>query len=202
MARRGIHVEIDIAASMERVWSLTQNPASHPRWDLRFSAITPAESAPDDVQRFTYERSVLFHTVEGTGVSLGELIRPDGTRTSALRFSTTDRLSPLRSGRGYWRYTPLPNGGIRFVTGYDYDPGWGPIDVIVRPMIGWATAWSFDRLRIWAETGIPPERWPLSSVLACWRTDRPRAARCRRRPPTRHALDSAPATLASLEEPS
>ena len=26
-----------------------------------------------------------------------------------------------------------------------------------KPLIGWATAWSFDRLRIWAETGQPPE---------------------------------------------
>jgi len=202
VARRGIHVEVDIAAPMERVWALTQDPASHSRWDLRFSAITPTASASDGIQRFTYERSVLIHTIAGTGVSLGERFRPDGTRTSALRFSTNDRLSPLQSGRGYWRYTPLPNGGIRFVTGFDYDSGWGPIDVVVRPVIGWATAWSFDRLRIWAETGVPPERWPLRSVFAWWRSERPRAARCRRRPPRRHALDSAPATLAFLEEPS
>jgi hypothetical protein len=35
--------------------------------------------------------------------------------------------------------------------------------------MGWATAWSFDRLRIWLEDGIPPERslrrWALDAGL-------------------------------------
>ena len=122
-------------------------------------------------------------------------------RTSALRFSTPDRWSPIRSGRGYWRYEPAP-GGIRFITGYDYDPGWGPLDVLVRPALGWATAWSFDRLRIWLEGGPEPERWPLISAAWLWRADRPRASRCRRAPEggRRRAdhLRSAPATLAAL----
>lgn len=26
-----------------------------------------------------------------------------------------------------------------------------------RPLIGWATAWSFDRLRLWIDRGVPPE---------------------------------------------
>ena len=30
-------------------------------------------------------------------------------------------------------------------------------DRVFRPLMGWATAWSFDRLRIWAEDGITPE---------------------------------------------
>ena len=29
--------------------------------------------------------------------------------------------------------------------------------LLFRPMMGWATAWSFDRLRLWAETGQTPE---------------------------------------------
>ena len=201
MARRGIHVEIDIAAPMEHLWALTQDPELHPRWDVRFSRIQPTGTDAAGRQRFTYERRTPLHTVRGTGVSLGERLRPDGTRTSALRFSTTDRLSPIRRGRGYWRYIPLPDGRVRFVTGYDYDPGWGPADVLVRPLLGWATAWSFDRLRIWAETGVAPERWGLVSVFAWWRADRPRATRCGRRPAGRHALDDAPATLADLREP-
>ncbi|MEW2011794.1 MULTISPECIES: SRPBCC family protein [Microbacterium] len=201
MARRGIHVEIDIAAPMEHLWALTQDPELHPRWDVRFSRIQPTGTDASGRQRFTYERRTPLHTVRGTGVSLGERLRPDRTRTSALRFSTTDRLSPIRRGRGYWRYIPLRDGRVRFVTGYDYDPGWGPADVLVRPLLGWATAWSFDRLRIWAETGVAPERWGLVSVLAWWRADRPRAARCGRRPAGRHALDDAPATLADLREP-
>jgi hypothetical protein len=27
---------------------------------------------------------------------------------------------------------------------------------LFRPLIGWATAWSFDRLRLWIERGVPP----------------------------------------------
>jgi uncharacterized membrane protein YphA (DoxX/SURF4 family) len=27
-----------------------------------------------------------------------------------------------------------------------------------RPLFGWATAWSFDRLRLWLEDGVAPER--------------------------------------------
>lgn len=201
MTNRGIHVEIEIDAPIERIWALTQDPVSHPRWDVRFSRIDPAGETAEGAARFVYERSTPFATITGTGVSLGERTRADGTRTSALRFTTADRLSPLREGRGYWRYIPLADGRVRFVTGYDYAPNWGLLDAAVRPLLGWATAWSFDRLRIWAETGTPPERWPLRSALAWWRPGRPRAARCRRTPPGRHALDGAPATLAGLSAP-
>lgn len=71
----------------------------------------------------------------------------------------------------------------------------------MRGTVGWLTAWSFDRLRIWAETGRPPETWPLRSVLAVWRADRPRASRCRRRPVHGRAMDSSPATLGTLAAP-
>lgn len=67
---------------------------------------------------------MLLHTITGTGRFLGEKHRPDGTLTSALRFATADRLSPLRSGRGYWRYNPTAQ-GTTFITGFDYEPGWG-----------------------------------------------------------------------------
>ncbi|GAA1959589.1 SRPBCC family protein [Agromyces allii] len=180
MAGSGITVETTIAADLERVWRLTQSPVDHARWDLRFSSIVPAHEWTTDAaaRRFTYTRRVPFHTVHGVGESLGETDRPDGSRTSALRFETSDPLSPIRSGRGYWRYT-TDAGGTRFVTGYDYEPGWGPLDLVVRPALAWATAWSLDRLRIWIERGEEPERWPLHSVLWFWRGDRPRAGRCR-----------------------
>lgn len=101
-----------------------------------------------------------------------------------MRFTTRVRLSPLGDGRGYWRYVPTAD-GVRFITGYDYRPGWGRLlDAAgTRWLLGWMTAWSFDRLRIWAETGQAPQTRPLVCVLAFWRPDRPRAARCLRRPP-------------------
>lgn len=116
--RRGIYVETFIRADLDAVWTATQDPLLHVRWDVRFSRIVPAGATDAGATRFTYERRSPVHTVTGTGVSIGETARPDGTRTSALRFDTADRLSPLRAGRGYWRYTPEP-AGVRFVTGYE-----------------------------------------------------------------------------------
>ena len=202
MGDRGIYVEVLIRAPLDRVWELTQEPALHPRWDLRFSAIRPVDDLAGGGYRFEYERSLPFHTIRGIGTSLGERSRPDGTSTSALKFTTADRLSPLGDGRGYWRYVP-GDAGIRFITGYDYTPGWGAfIDrLVMRRFIGWMTAWSFDRLRIWAETGEQPERWPIGSVLAFWLAERPRAARCIRTPRTGTAMDAAPAALSTLETP-
>jgi hypothetical protein len=186
---------------MERVWQLTQHPAEHARWDVRFSRITPTAPLAGGGMRFVYERRLPGFTITGTGTTIGERGRPDGTRTSALRFDADDRLSPLGSGRGYWRYRS-DGDAVVFSTGYDYAPNWGRVlDVVVRPLIGWATAWSFDRLRIWAETGVPPERWPLRSVLWWWRSQRPRAARCARRPPHRRVMDDAPSTLRELAHP-
>jgi hypothetical protein len=111
--------------------------------------------------------------ITGAGVCAGERIRPDGTKTSVLRFSSSQRLSLIRSGTGYWRYVPAADAGTRFLTGYDYEPGWGWFgelaDRLVRPVMGWATAWSFDRLRLWLEDGIQPERslrrWVLVTGL-------------------------------------
>lgn len=182
VGNRGIYVETVIAADVEEVWAATQDPTQHVRWDVRFSEIVPDRRVDDDAVRFTYVRRSPLHDVHGTGVSIGESRRPDGSRTSALRFSTTDWLSPIRTGRGYWRYIPTGDGRTRFITGYDYDGGLGLLDLIVRPLLGWATAWSFDRLRIWLEGGAEPEAWPLASVLQIWRQDRPRASRTLRAP--------------------
>ncbi len=202
MAHRGIYVEVDIQVGLERLWSLTQDPSLHPRWDVRFSSITPVSALDGGRVRFRYERRLPFHTIAGTGTSLGQRVRSEGSATSVLRFTTRDRLSPLGDGQGYWRYTPTAD-GIRFVTGYDYAPGWGRMldALVLRRLIGWVTAWSFDRLRIWAETGVEPERWPLASALLFWRSDRPRASRCRRIPRRGHAMADAPEALGELEKP-
>lgn len=195
---RQIFVEILIRADLDLIWQLTQDPQQHPRWDARFSAITPTGTTEDGAWRFCYELDLPLHRLVGTGISLGERRRPDGTCTSALRFDTPDRLSPMGAGRGYWRYLPTED-GVRFRTGYDYHANWGLLDrLVVRRFVGWLTAWSFDRLRIWAETGVEPETWRWWSVLQVWRSDRPRAQRCLRRP----GRDSTPPeTLATLEAP-
>jgi hypothetical protein len=84
-----------------------------------------------------------------------------GVRTSALLFSSWDRKSLIEAGSGYWQYHPT-EAGVRFLTWYDYRMRFGRFGRMVdrllfRPLIGWATAWSFDRLRLWIDRGVPPE---------------------------------------------
>ncbi len=163
---RALYVEIFIRAPMERVWELTQDPRQHTRWDARFTSITPTGDRDDGAQTFSYELSLGAHTIHGTGVTLGEKRAAGGTRTSSLVFDTDDWVSPLGRGRGYWKYVPAEidgETGVRFITGYDYAPGWGPLgrlldQLITRRFIWWLTAWSFDRLRLWAEGELEPER--------------------------------------------
>ncbi|MFD0414366.1 hypothetical protein [Streptomyces sp. NPDC127108] len=158
-----LYVEALIRADLDALWERTQEPASHQRWDLRFTEIDYLPAEPGAPQRFRYATRVLpFLTIAGTGVSAGEKRRPDGTRTSALRFASPHPLSLLAEGSGYWRYVPTDD-GVRFLTGYDYRPRWGRAGALadrfaLRPLMGWATAWSFDRLRLWLERGISPGR--------------------------------------------
>lgn len=161
--RRPIYVESRIDAPIEQVWDATQRPEQHQRWDLRFGTISYLPCADGEPQRFTYATTVAPGvTVAGTGESLGERERPDGTRWSGLRFWAADRRSIIEAGAGYWRYIPA-GGAVRFLTRYDYRPRWGRVGELIdrwafRPVCGWATAWSFDRLRLWLEDGTPPER--------------------------------------------
>jgi hypothetical protein len=163
VGRRPIYVESRIRAPIERVWSVTQDPLSHARWDVRFGEITYLPSSDGGPQRFTYSTRVLPGvTIAGTGESLGDRSRPDGTRWSGLRFWADDQRSIIEAGAGYWRYIPTED-GVRFLTRYDYRPRWGRFGEaldrwLFRPVFGWATAWSFDRLRLWLEEEIPPER--------------------------------------------
>lgn len=202
VSNRSIRVETVIAADLDSVWRLTQDPELHARWDARFSRIVRTEQGVDGRWRFRYERRILVHTIHGTGISLGSSIGADGARTSALRFTTTDRLSPLSDGRGFWRYEPV-DGGVRFITGYDYEPGWGSLldRLLVRPLVTWMTAYSFARLRRWAERDEPPERWPLWRAVLPGARDRPRASDCTRSIGRPAAMADAPTTLATLEAP-
>ncbi|MEV5429808.1 hypothetical protein [Streptomyces sp. NPDC052701] len=169
----GLYAETRIRADLDDLWARTQDPARHRRWDLRFTEIDHLPREEGGPQRFRYATRVLpFLTVAGTGVSAGERERPDGTRTSALRFASPHPLSLLAEGGGYWRYVP-DGDGVRFLTGYDYRPRWGAFGtladrLLLRPVLGWATAWSFDRLRLWLEHGVTPERarWNWLAELA------------------------------------
>lgn len=157
-----IYVESRIHGSMDELWRLTQTPDQHARWDLRFTDIQylprPDETQP---QRFLYATRIGFGlAIQGGGETVGQRDGAAGERTSALKFWSEDWKSLIREGAGYWRYVPTDD-GLRFFTSYDYRVRWGipgrAIDAILfRPLIGWATAWSFDRLRLWIEQGIDP----------------------------------------------
>ncbi len=173
----GIYVETLIRKSVDEIWKLTQEPHLHERWDLRFDRITYLpRKAPADPQRFLYETRIGFGlSIQGTGESVGERELESGESTSSLKFASDDPKSLIREGSGYWRYVPV-EGGLRFLTWYDYQVRFGVFGRIVdrvafRPLIGWATAWSFDRLRLWAETGQTPESsMSLSIIHAIART--------------------------------
>lgn len=159
-----IYVETLIRAPMEALWAHTQTPALHEKWDLRFSRIDYLpKSHEGEPQRFRYTRRIgLGFEVIGDGETAGERNLADGSRSSALKFRTRDGFSIIREGSGYWKYIPT-NDGIRFLTRYDYDTRFGLAGKLVdrwlfRPLIGWATAWSFDRLRLWLERGLDPDR--------------------------------------------
>jgi DoxX-like family len=157
-----IYVEILIRAPMEALWDHTQTPTLHERWDLRFSRIEYLPRGSEtEPQRFLYSTRIGFGLqVAGEGESVGERGLADGSRSSALKFSSADARSIIREGSGYWKYIPTRD-GIRFLTWYDYRTRLGSVGALFdrfafRPVIGWATAWSFDRLRLWLEEGIDP----------------------------------------------
>ena len=169
MASSGIYVEVFIAGTLDQVWALTQTPEVHQRWDLRFTSIEYLPRPSDaDPQRFLYETQLLGPlAIRGTGESVGQRVAPDGIASSALRFGSEQWWSLIRTGSGYWRYVPC-EGGLRFLTWYDYDTRFGIAGrvvnaLVLRPAMGWATAWSFDRLRLWVERAQTPE---VSLVMA------------------------------------
>jgi hypothetical protein len=157
-----IYVEILIRGNMDDLWQKTQEPKLHGRWDLRFSRIDYLPRAAGEAQKFLYSTRIgAGLQIRGEGESTGERDDSSGQRTSALKFWSKDPKSLIEFGSGYWQYVPEER-GIRFLTAYDYRTRFGALGKMVdrlvfRPLIGWATAWSFDRLRLWIEEGIPPE---------------------------------------------
>ncbi|MEH7349400.1 DoxX-like family protein [Gottfriedia acidiceleris] len=161
MKNKQIYVEIPIQASIDEVWRMTQNPELHEQWDLRFSSITylPKE-AEDTPQSFLYETKLGCGVkVAGWGQSIGTHNKNDGSKTSSLHFGTNQKISPISEGKGFWQYIPRDN-GTTFLTMYGYDVRFGLfgrfLDIFFRPLMGWATALSFDVLKRWIEKGELP----------------------------------------------
>lgn len=156
-----IYVELDIEGDMATLWECTQTPDLHERWDLRFTEIEYVPREDGEPQRFTYRTGIDGVGVAGTGESTGDR-EEAGERSSALTFRSADPRAIIREGNGYWRYIPREDGSVRFLTEYNYETRWhrfGTVidDLFFRPLLGWATAWSFDRLRLWVEEGRMPE---------------------------------------------
>jgi hypothetical protein len=160
--------ETIIHSDLETVWRFTHDPDRHVRWDLRFTEIEylprPDPASP---QRFLYATRIGFGLrIRGEGESVGTASGADGERSSALKFWSDDPKSLIRAGSGYWKYIPLPTSpneppGVRFLTAYNYTTRFGVLGRVVdrflfRPLMGWATAWSFDRLRLWIEREVEP----------------------------------------------
>jgi hypothetical protein len=168
-----IYVETLIGASMEALWFETQDPSRHRQWDLRFTEISYLpKSVSDGPQQFLYATRIGFGLrIEGRGESVANRNGPAGEHTSVLRFWSDDPKSIIREGGGYWRYLPEP-GGVRFLTLYSYRPRGGVVGawfdrLIFRPILGRATAWSFDCLRIALESGASPRQlW--TQTAAAW----------------------------------
>lgn len=157
-----IYVETMIRAPLARVWEAAMAPSAHQQWDMRFDQI---EDLADTVHRgrrqFRYRtRLGCGMAIDGFGETKDTQATATGRQTSVLRFWSDDRKSLIREGVGYWKFTPA-GGGVCFVTGYDYATRFGFMGrlldrLIFRPLMGWATALSFDRLRLWLERGTAP----------------------------------------------
>ncbi|MFD3164123.1 hypothetical protein [Herpetosiphon sp. NSE202] len=156
-----IIIKTHIRGPFAALWAATQQPDMHQRWDLRFSTIEyGTRTDPAQPQAFLYTTRIGFGLqITGRGETSTKQLA-DGRMISALRFWSDHPLSLIRAGAGYWLYTPTSD-GIDFSTSYDYQTrfgllGWLIDRLLFRPLMAWATAWSFDRLRLWLEQQIDP----------------------------------------------
>ncbi|NBD23390.1 DoxX-like family protein [Paenibacillus glycinis] len=168
--RKPIYVETVIRTDMDRLWLHTQHPELHRQWDVRFTDIHyHPRQKEDGTQTFTYRTQIGFGLrISGTGETRTKISAIRNERLSTLSFGSEQPQSLISRGAGYWKYTRLHEFDeegepptIRFATRYDYRTrfGWAGLLFdrwLFRPVFGYATAWSFDLLRIWLEAGIPP----------------------------------------------
>lgn len=156
-----IHVRVRLRASLDRVWSLTQDHRIHPSWDHRFDRIVmlhedgtawdgPTNTPDPRIKNGTkmrYEKSVLGITIRGFGQY--KLHRP--MRQSTFAFGSDDRRSLIARGVGLWLYTDLGDGQVEMSTSYTYQVRWGLFGRafdrrVFRPLFQRYTEASFRRL--------------------------------------------------------
>lgn len=164
MKRKPLYIETKIKCDLNDLWTKTQEPSLHQEWDLRFSEISYLpKNDPTDPQKFLYSTTIGFGIkVNGIGESVATKTKDNGDSTSVLKFSSDSKISLIKEGSGYWKYVPYTD-GIKFFTGYDYATRWGFLGnlldkFIFRPLMIWATAWSFDCLKNWIEKGLHPKQ--------------------------------------------
>ncbi|MES5894771.1 MULTISPECIES: DoxX-like family protein [Bacillus cereus group] len=174
--KRPIYVATEMKTTMEKLWEYTQEPDLHTEWDARFTEISYLEKKEGEPQKFLYKTKIGFGLeIAGEGESIGEIRKETGERISSLKFWTDNKLSLIQIGRGYWKYT-LNGEHIHFETQYDYDTRFGRIGNVIdsyvfRPLLGSATAWSFDALKLWLEKGLHPKlliRRTMTYWLVCF----------------------------------
>ncbi|MGY1461504.1 DoxX-like family protein [Bacillus toyonensis] len=174
--KRPIYVATEMKTTIEKLWEYMQEPDLHTEWDARFTEISYLEKKEGEAQKFLYKTKIGFGLeIGGEGESIGEIRKETGERISSLKFWTDNTLSLIRIGRGYWKYTPHKE-CIHFETQYDYDTRYGRIGNVIdsymfRPLLGWATAWSFDALKLWLEKGLHPSlliRRTMTYWLVCF----------------------------------
>lgn len=155
-----IYVALDIETNFSELWEYTHNPCKQQEWDLRFSEITLVPAA-ENAKEYHYRTHIGFGLhVSGKGAPSGPRYEETGESTSALNFWSEQPLSLIRRGSGYWKYS-MTGKGFRFQTWFDYQTRFGRLGrwfdtLCFRPLLGWATAWSFDCLRLWLEKHIHP----------------------------------------------
>ncbi|PFL22093.1 hypothetical protein COJ07_10080 [Bacillus cereus] len=174
--KKPIYVATEMNTKMKKLWEYTQEPNLHTEWDARFTEISYLEKKEGEPQKFLYKTKIGFGLeIAGEGESIGEVRKETGERISSLKFWTDNQLSLIQIGRGYWKYTPNEE-HIYFETQYDYDTRFGRIGNVIdsyvfRPLLGWATAWSFDALKLWLEKGLHPKlliRRTMTYWLVCF----------------------------------
>ena len=164
MKRKPLYIETKIKCNLDDLWTKTQEPSLHQEWDLRFSEISYlTKNDLNDPQEFLYSTKIGFGIkVDGVGESVATKTKENGESTSVLKFSSDSQISIIKEGSGYWKYVPEAD-GIKFFTGYDYKTRWGFFGTLIdklifRPLMIWATAWSFDCLKNWIEKGLHPKQ--------------------------------------------